>query len=519
MVSATNIILKTPLFGRMFAVDTSTGLEEINAWPSLMVMASFIWLAVAGLLGVAMPLIQLLGLNTDLFYLSLTGHGAALAFPFTFQLMAAVGLHRLGGCVGRPVTGLIPALIFIFMNVGSGLLTVAILFGFKASFVLMYPLPVVGAQLGQWSMDVVVLAFSGIALVLITMIFLFPIQVLKMMFFDPQRKDLVLSERSLKDPGMLGMVMATLVLLIAGLPLMTVATPILFALYGIIPMDMVSWATEPVVFQFVFFIFAHNLMEAMAMMVISAVYATLPLYLADGTRKLYSDKLANLALWILLLTSVTSFLHHFITLFPNLPSALAYHGNIMSWLTGIGAALSIFTILATVWQHGIKPAPGLIAMFLGFVLYILDGASAIVTSNVAWSYQLHGTMWQSAHTMTVLVAMSLMWMGVFYHHYPVITGRQIDEKLGYLFVKLCGAGCISAALVMLAGGSAGMPRRFADWSQGGWMMYGNLILLCGLILGVSYVIFAWSLLRTRKLADARANTVDLDPQAAMQSAE
>jgi cytochrome c oxidase subunit 1 len=243
-------------------------------------------------------------------------------------------------------------------------------------------------------------------------------------------------------------------------------------------------------------------MEAMALMVISAVYATLPLYLADGTRKLYSDKLANLALWILLLTSVTSFLHHFITLFPNMPAYMAYHGNIMSFGTGVGAALSIFTILATVWKHGLRMAPGLAAILVGFVLYILDGASAVVTSNVAWAYQLHGTMWQSGHTMTVLVSMSLMWMGVLYHHYPVITGREIDEKLGNLFVKFCSVGVIGAALVMLAGGSAGMPRRFADWGQGGWMGYGNLILIFGLIIGIAYIIYAMSLIKSRNLPAA-----------------
>ena len=502
MLSATTIIQKIPLFGGMFSVDRSTGLEEINSWPALMILTSFIWLAVAGLLGVAMPLVQLLGINTNLFYMSLTAHGAALAFPFVFQLMIGVGLHRLGSCVGKPITGPIPALIYIFMNLGAALLTVAILMGLNISLVTMFPLPVVGVMTGQWSMNALIIGFSGIALVLITMIVLYPVQVIRMSFFEERREDLLLSERSLKDPGMLGMVLSALVLLVAGIPLLIVASAILGALYGIIPMGAIGWATSPVVFQFVFFIFAHNLMEAMALMVISAVYATLPLYLADGTRKLYSDKLANLALWILLLTSVTSFLHHFITLFPNMPAYMAYHGNIMSFGTGVGAALSIFTILATVWKHGLRMAPGLAAILVGFVLYILDGASAVVTSNVAWAYQLHGTMWQSGHTMTVLVSMSLMWMGVLYHHYPVITGREIDEKLGNLFVKFCSVGVIGAALVMLAGGSAGMPRRFADWGQGGWMGYGNLILIFGLIIGIAYIIYAMSLIKSRNLPAA-----------------
>lgn len=498
-IAATAIIERTPFFGRMLSVDRSTGLEEINAWPALMIMASFVWLAVAGLLGVLMPLTQIMEVKSDLFYTALTAHGAALAFPFGFQLMVGVSLHRSGGCVGKPVPGTLASLTFWCMNGGSLLLTIAVLLGLKVSLVVMYPLPLVGAQLGEWSMSAVVLGFTGVGLVLLTMIVLYPITVLKMLFFGEKRKDLVLSERSLKDPGMVGMIMSVLVLLVAGTPLMIVATAVLLALYGIVPMAAISWAAEPVVFQYAFFIFAHNLMEAMAIMVISAIYATLPLYLRDGTRKLFSNRIANLALWILLLTSITSFLHHFFTLFPNQPALLSYHGMIMSWGTGVGAALSIFTILATIWEHGLRPETGVLTVLMGFALYILDGASAIVTSNVAWSFQLHGTLWQSGHTMTVLVAIAMMWMGVLYHHYPVITGRTLDATLGKWFLALFAVGSVGCALTMLAGGAAGMPRRFAAWNQEGWLIYGKLLLAFGSVLGASFVVYAYNLMRSRQI--------------------
>ena len=351
-------------------------------------------------------------------------------------------------------------------------------------------------------MGVVVLGFTGIALVLTSMIVLYPVKVISMLFYGEKREDLLLSARALNDPGMLGMAIAVFVLLVMGTPLMIVAGTVLLGLYGIVPMDAISWATDPAVFQFVFWIFAHNLMEAMAVMVISAMYGTLPLYLADGTRKLYSDRLANLALWILLFTSVTSFFHHFFTMFPALPAALAYHGNVMSWGTGVGASLTIFTVLATIWKHGLRPEPGILAVLMGFMLYILDGVSAIVTSNVAWSFELHGTMWAGGHTMNVLVAMSLMWMGVLYHHYPVITGRKLSRKLGYRFVTLFTVGSVGSSYAFLAAGAAGMPRRFAAWNQEGWMIYGVFILIFGLITAASLLVYAYDLLKSSDEAAA-----------------
>lgn len=504
MLSATKILQRTPLFSRMFSSDEDDGLEEINSWPSLMIVTSFVWLAVAGLLGVAMPIIQMYDLGADLFYTALTAHGAALAFPFTFQLMVGISLHRSGGCSGKSVSGVMPALIYIAMNAGAALLTVAILMGFNISIVVMFPLPIVGVATGQWSYETLVLGFTGIALVLTSMIYLYPITVLKMIFFGEKREDLILVERTLGDPGMLGMVIAVMVLLVFGTPLMIVASYALAALYGIIPLDAVAWALKPVVFQFAFFVFAHNLMEAMALMVISGVYATLPLYLADGTRELYSKKIANAALWILLVSSFSSFFHHFFTLFPNLPEALIYHGSFMSWFTGIGAALSIFTILATIWQHGLRMNPGILTALMGFVIYILDGASAVVTSNVGWAFQLHGTMWQSGHTMTVLIGMAFMWMGVIYHHYPVMTGRRLDDRLGYWFCGLFTVGALGAALVMLAGGADGMPRRHADWAQGGWMGYGEWILIFGLMMAVGMIVLAANFWKSRSLSGVMA---------------
>jgi cytochrome c oxidase subunit 1 len=501
--TATTVIERVPLFGRMFSVDVSTGLEEINTWPALFIMASFVWLAAAGLMGLLMPATQIVEPGNSIFYMFLTAHGAAMALPFAFQLMAGISLHRAGGCLGRPVTGILPKLTFWCMNGGALVLTLAILDGLKISIVTMWPLPLVGANLGEWSNTAVVLGFTGIALVLIAAIVLYPINLLWLVFAGEKRQELLLAERSLKDPGMLGMTMASLVLLISGTPLLIVAVPVLLALYGILPIAAVTSVIRPVVFQYAFYIWAHNLMEAMALMAASAVYATLPLYLADGSRKLFSDRLANLGLWVILGTSITSFFHHFFTFIPNQPAILDYWGNIMSWGTGVGAAISIFTVLGTIWEHGLLAEPGVLIVLTGFALYILDGISAIMVSNVAWNYHLHGTMWVSGHSMTAILSIAVMWLGVLYHHYPVITGREIERNLGYWFVDLFVIGGFGTTLVMLAGGAAGMPRRFAAWSQGGWMPYGILLLIFGIILGLAFVLYAYGLMKSREAEPVR----------------
>ena len=497
MSAAIAVLDRVPLFGGMFQVEDNE-LNPVNAWPSLMSMTAFVWFAIAAVLGVSMPAIQLLDMGTNWYYQNLTLHGAAMAFPFAFQLMVAMSLHRAGACLGKRADDVYVKLFYAFMNIGSLLLTVAVLMGFHVTYTVMFPLPVVGATMGQWSMSALVMGFSGIALVLTSMIFIYPIKILKMSFFEKTDETLKVAERTLKDPGMVGMIMGVLVLLITGTPLMVVAGSLLLHLYGVFPASWIEWAADPIVFEFVFYIFAHNLMEAMAVMIIGAVYATLPLCLADGARKLYSDRIALLALWILLVTSVTSFFHHFFTMYPALPSTFAYHGNIMSYATAIGAALTIFTILATIWKHGIVASPALFLILGGFAMYIMDGAAAIVISNVAWNFKLHGTMWAGGHAMVVLIAISALWMGMLYYHYPLMTNRTIDDNLARSSIKYLFISYVGLFYTFMAAGAAGMPRRNADW-EGEWYIYGVLMMVFGVMLIYAFALYFLSLIRSKPI--------------------
>ena len=101
--------------------------------------------------------------------------------------------------------------------------------------------------------------------------------------------------------------------------------------------------------------------------------------------------------------------------------------------------------------------------------------------------------------MAVLVAISLIWMGVFYHHYPVITGRKLNPTMGNWFVGLYSIGAAGAMYAFMAAGAAGMPRRFAAWNQEGWMVYGNFVLIFGLLIGAGLLVFAWDLMNSREI--------------------
>ena len=195
MSIANTLIQKAPFFGRMFQVEENE-LNPINSWPALMAMTSLVWLSIAAVLGLSMPAIQLFDLGSHWYYQNITLHGAAMAFPFAFQLMVAMSLHRAGACLGKRADGILVALTYILMNVGALLLTVAVLLGFHVTYTVMFPLPVVGVMTGQWSYSTLVLGFTGIAFVLLSMILTYPIKILRMSFYEKKHDELQLAERS-----------------------------------------------------------------------------------------------------------------------------------------------------------------------------------------------------------------------------------------------------------------------------------------------------------------------------------
>ena len=110
-------------------------------------------------------------------------------------------------------------------------------------------------------------------------------------------------------------------------------------------------------------------------------------------------------------------------------------------------------------------------------------------------------MWEAGHTMAVRIAMSLIWIGVLLHQYPVITGRTLNRALGNWFVTLHTVGAMGVAWSFLAAGASGKPRHFAAWYQEGWMFFGYLILIFGLCRGASLFVLGLDLKKSLAIAE------------------
>lgn len=476
-------------------------LASLTALPRLMFYTSIVWLFSAGAVGLAMVAGHLTRAYLPAAYYQLmTYHGVVAAFGGLFQLMAALSLLRAGICEGKPVRGAIYTALYIALNLGIALIIASIAMGVRTSYTLMFPLPAVGAFMGLWSPTALSLFVWGVVLVLASIIVLYIAALAKLLFFGPSNSELAVERfmGNLSPVGMFGMIPYLFMVVITGTPIFVTAFLIGLGLIGALSLQTISWGLHPVNFNYLFWIFAHNLMEAMGIMALASVYWLIARYTlsyqAEGVPRLYSERLAVLAILFYSTAAVMAFPHHIFTM-PSQPIGLSYTGQLASWLTGFGAAFSVFNVLATIYRYGIRITPASLATLLGFAIYIVDGFFAMQLGTVGWAFRLHGTYGATAHLMTILIAVLLIWIGAGYHSHVLLTGKKILDKVAYVHVVLTAVGALGLFYTMAAMGALGIPRRTYPLEAPPELV--ALLLIFGIVLAVGQVAYIVSFIKRK----------------------
>lgn len=222
-------------------------------------------------------------------------------------------------------------------------------------------------------------------------------------------------------------------------------------------------------------------------MAIGTVYWLTPRYTAvlgssEGVEpRLYSEKLGIFAIVFYSAAAIMAFPHHLFTMPTSQPVGLSYTGQIASWLTGFGAAFSVFNVLATAYAFGLRLTPASLAAMLGFAVYIVDGFLAMQLGTIGWAYRLHGTYTVTAHLMTILLAVSLIWIGALYHSYRLLFGTDVNRRLAYIHIVLTSVAALGLFYTMALMGGSGLPRRAyplpitSDASVLGLVVFGTIL--------------------------------------------
>jgi cytochrome c oxidase subunit 1 len=187
--------------------------------------------------------------------------------------------------------------------------------------------------------------------------------------------------------------------------------------------------------------------------------------------------------------------HHMFT--SGVPDWLRMFFMITTMIIAVPTGIKIFSWLATMWGGKIRLNSAML-FAIGFVsTFVIGGISGVMLASVPFDIHVHDTYFVVAHLHYVLFGGAVF--GIFagyYHWFPKITGRMLNEFWGRVHFALTLVGMNITFLPMHKLGLMGMNRRIAQYDPQFTTLnqictYGSYILAVSTFPFIINVIWSW----------------------------
>ncbi|MGZ4776848.1 MAG: cytochrome c oxidase subunit I [Oryzihumus sp.] len=222
-----------------------------------------------------------------------------------------------------------------------------------------------------------------------------------------------------------------------------------------------SGGGQPWLYQNLFWLMGH---PEVYVILIPAVAALMELTAVFARKPLFSFNVAVLSILGIVGLSVMVWAHHmFVSGWAsNLNGSFMLTTEMISIPTG-GLFL---VIVGTIWRGRIWTTLAMMCTYAMLWNFIIGGITGIYLSDVPLDYQLHGSMFVTAHFHYTLMGAGLTGaIGALAYWFPKMTGRMLDKTLGFVSFWLVQIGFNVTFLGMFMVGMQGQPRRVVHYAN------------------------------------------------------
>jgi cytochrome c oxidase subunit 1 len=165
-------------------------------------------------------------------------------------------------------------------------------------------------------------------------------------------------------------------------------------------------------------------------------------------------------------------------------------------LISIPTGLLFLVVLGTIWRGRIWTRVPMLFVYAFLWNFVIGGVTGVYLGDVPLNYQLHGSLFVTAHFHYTLIGGGLMgFFAAFYYWFPKMSGRMLDEFLGKVSFWMIQIGFNVTFLAMFFVGMQGQPRRVAVYAPR--FATGNGIATLGAyVLGAGMLVFLWNVIVT-----------------------
>jgi len=249
--------------------------------------------------------------------------------------------------------------------------------------------------------------------------------------------------------------------------LVIVATPVLAGAMTLLAFDLLAGTSffnptgggNPVVYQHLFWFYSHPAVYVMILPVFGMISEILPVH---SRKPIFGYKAIAYSSMFICVLGLVVWAHHMFT--SGTPDWLRVFFMIATLLIAVPTGIKVFSWVATIWGGKLRLNSAML-FALGFVsMFVVGGLSGVTLASVPIDIHVHDTYYVVAHFHYVLFGGSVFGIYAgFYHWYPKIVGRMLNEFWGKVHFVLTFVGFNLCFFPMHILGLQGMPRRVAQY--------------------------------------------------------
>ncbi|HVQ37263.1 MAG TPA: cbb3-type cytochrome c oxidase subunit I [Pyrinomonadaceae bacterium] len=218
---------------------------------------------------------------------------------------------------------------------------------------------------------------------------------------------------------------------------------------------------SPILWQHLFWFFGH---PEVYIAILPGMGATSHILATFARKPVFGYRAMVFAIFAIGLLGFFVWGHHMFISGMSPYSAMTF--SILTLSIGVPSAVKTFNWLGTLWGGRIQFTTAML-FAIGFVsLFVAGGITGLVLGQTSLDLPMHDTYFVTAHFHLVMGVASIfgMFAGT-YFWFPKMFGRLMSERLGKLhfWVTFVGVYCIFVPMHTM--GIAGMPRRYAQFTE------------------------------------------------------
>ena len=290
--------------------------------------------------------------------------------------------------------------------------------------------------------------------------------------------------------------LATSILLVFSLPVVTVAFIMLFLDRNFGTSFFTGPGSDPILYQHLFWFFGHPEVYVLVLPVMGILNEIIPKF---SRRPVFGYKSMAYAMLGIAIVGFLVWAHHMFTtgIDPRIRAVFMFN----TMLVGVPTGIKVFNWLATVWGGKIHfDAP--MKHSLGFIwLFVIGGITGVMLGSIPVDYALHDSYFVVAHFHYTMVGGAVF--GIFagiYYWYPFLFGRRMyNERLASWHFWLMFIGFNMTFFPQFILGLRGMARRIYDYpADHGYTFMNQVSTVGAFLIALSVAIFMINVAITHK---------------------